>query len=197
VRLLQDTSFANELNCRWQELRTTIFDTTYLFHVMDSVALYSDEAQIRHYAYWGHMGAATGTPEVGAPRQSYQAEVDSLKAWILRRIIWMDANMPGNSNNCNLTGIAAASNSNSFVAAYPNPFANEIQLSFMLAQPEVVEIELINALGQTVQPIQKEQHSGGGTQVFTFHAANDLPPGIYLLRVKCGDKAWTRRLVKN
>ncbi len=196
VRLLQDSLFANELNCRWTELRSTIFDTTALFHYMDSVATYSNEAQARHYSYWGHMGAATGTPEVVPPRQSYQAEVDSLKAWILRRMIWMDANMPGNSNNCNLTGISSPPNSNSFVTAYPNPFESEIQLSFMLAQPEVVEIELINALGQTVQPVQREQHSGGGTQVFTFHAAADLPAGIYLLRVKCGDKVWVRELAK-
>jgi subtilisin-like proprotein convertase family protein len=196
VRLLQDSAFANELNCRWTELRATIFDTTNLFHYMDSIASYSNEAQARHYTYWGHMGQATGTPEVVPPRPSYQAEVDSLKAWILRRIIWMDANMPGNSNNCNLTGIASPQNSNSFVTAYPNPFGSDIHLSFMLAQPEVIEIELINALGQIVQPVQKEQHTGGGTQTFTFHASTDLPPGIYLLRVKCGDKAWTREMAK-
>lgn len=196
VRLLQDSAFANELNCRWTELRATIFDTTALFHYMDSIALYSNEAQARHYAYWGHMGSATGTPEVNPPAQSYQEEVDNLKAWIRRRITWMDANMPGNSNNCNLTGIPSSPNSNSLVAAYPNPFESNINLSFMLAQPEVVEIELINALGQTVQPVQKEQHNGGGTQVFTFQASADLPPGIYLLRVKCGDKLWTRELAK-
>ncbi len=197
IRLLQDSAFANELNCRWTELRGTLLDTTALFQYMDSIALYSNEAQVRHYAYWGHMGAATGTPEVTPPAQSYQEEVDNLKAWIRRRIIWMDANMPGNSTNCNLTGITANQNSNTFISAYPNPFASEIQLSFMLAQPEVVEIELINALGQLVQPVQREQHNGGGTQVFTFHAATDLPTGIYLLRVKCGDKIWTRELAKS
>lgn len=196
VRLLQDSAFANELNCRWTELRGTIFDTTNLFHYMDSIALYSNEAQARHYAYWGHMGQATGTPEVVPPRQSYQAEVDSLKAWILRRMIWMDANMPGNSNNCNLTSVYATQNPNAAVNAYPNPFESDIHLSFMLAQPETIELELINALGQVVQPIQKEQHTGGGTQVFTFHASADLPPGIYLLRIKCGDKVWTRELAK-
>jgi subtilisin-like proprotein convertase family protein len=196
VRLLQDSVFANELNCRWTELRTTIFDTANLFHYMDSIALYSNESQARHYAYWGHMGIATGTPEVVPPRQSYQAEVDSLKAWILRRIIWMDANMPGNSNNCNLTGISSPQNSNAFITAYPNPFGSDINLSFMLAQPETIEIQLINALGQTVQPVQKEQHTGGGTQVFTFHASADLPPGIYLLRIKCGEKVWTREMAK-
>ena len=196
IRLLQDSSFADELNCRWQELRGTILDTTNLFSWMDSIANFSNEAQVRHYSFWGHMGVATGTPEVTPPRQSYQEEVDSLKSWIRRRIIWMDTNMPGNSINCNLTGITSSQHSNSIVTTYPNPFESEIHLSFMLAQPETVEIELINVLGQTVQPIQKEHHSGGGTQVFTFVADANLPVGIYLLRVKCGEKVWTRELAK-
>ena len=196
IRLLQDSSFADELNCRWQELRGTILDTTNLFSWMDSIANFSNEAQVRHYSFWGHMGVATGTPEVTPPRQSYQEEVDSLKSWIRRRIIWMDTNMPGNSINCNLTGITSSQYSNSIVTTYPNPFESEIHLSFMLAQPETVEIELINVLGQTVQPIQKEHHSGGGTQVFTFVADANLPVGIYLLRVKCGEKVWTRELAK-
>ncbi len=196
IRLLQDSSFADELNCRWQELRGTILDTTNLFSWMDSIANFSNEAQVRHYSFWGHMGVATGTPEVTPPRQSYQEEVDSLKSWIRRRIIWMDANMPGNSINCNLTGITSSQYSNSIITTYPNPFESEIHLSFMLAQPETVEIELINVLGQTVQPIQKEHHSGGGTQVFTFVADANLPVGIYLLRVKCGEKVWTRELAK-
>lgn len=153
--MLQDSSFADELNCRWQELRGTILDTTNLFSWMDSIANFSNEAQVRHYSFWGHMGVATGTPEVTPPRQSYQEEVDSLKSWIRRRIIWMDTNMPGNSINCNLTGITSSQHSNSSITTYPNPFESEIHLSFMLAQPETVEIELINVLGQTVQPIQK------------------------------------------
>jgi subtilisin-like proprotein convertase family protein len=196
VRLLQDSTFANELNCRWQELRGTILDTTNIFHFMDSIANYSMEAQARHFANWGIMGVASGTPEVDPPRQSYQGEVDSLKSWIRKRIAWMDANMPGNSANCNPTGIHTLSDNTTAVNSYPNPFQNEIHLSFVLAQPEDVEIELLNPLGQVVQPVQHEHHNGGGTQVFTFQADENLPAGIYLLRIKCGDKVWTRELSK-
>ena len=197
VRLLQDSLFADELNCRWQELRGTILDTTYLFHYMDSIAAYSNEAQARHYAYWGNMGSATGTPETDPPRQSYQAEVDYLESWIWTRIQWLDANMPGNPANCNLTGIHAAENSPGNVNAYPNPFNSEIKFSMMLAQPEKVEIELLNVLGQQAQPAEVQQHNGNGTQEFIFHADENLPAGIYLLRIKCGEKYWTREVVKN
>lgn len=196
VRLLQDSSFADELNCRWQDLRRNLLDTANLFHWMDSVAAYSNEAQARHYLYWGNMGVATGTPEVEAPRQSYQEEVDSLKAWILRRIIWMDANMPGNPTHCNLTGVAAAASDPHALNAYPNPFAEGIHLDISLAQPEIVRIELLNAFGQPVQAEQTEQHNGGGSQVFDYQPPADLPAGMYLLRVKVGEKVWTRQLAK-
>jgi len=108
----------------------------------------------------------------------------------------MDANMPGNSNACNLTGISNAQNNFYSANAYPNPFTREIQLSLVLAQPATVEIEFLNALGQPVQPIEKLQHNGGGTQTFSFTPNADLAPGIYLLRVKCGDKYWTREISK-
>lgn len=196
IRLLQDSMFADELNCRWQEMRATLLDTTSLFLWMDSIAAYSSEAQARHYQLWGHMGQATGTPEVNPPAQTYQEEVDNLKDWIRRRILWLDANMFGNPNNCNLTGVASNAAVPTEVNAYPNPFSATISLDIMLAQPEAVEIELVNALGQTVVPVQREEHNGNGAQVFTFTPPADLPAGIYLLRVKAGDKMWTRQLAK-
>jgi subtilisin-like proprotein convertase family protein len=196
VRLLQDSTFANELNCRWQELRGTLLDTVPLYHWIDSIANYANEAQARHFQYWGCLGSATGTPEVEAPSQSYAEEIFKLKAFITRRIIWMDANMPGNSTNCNLSGINSTQNDFSSANVFPNPFNREIQLSLMLAQPAEVQIELLNVFGQSVQPIQLEHHNGGGTQLFSFTPNADLAPGIYLLRVKCGDKYWTREISK-
>lgn len=196
IRLLQDSTFADELNCRWQEMRGTILDTASLFTWMDSIAAYSNEAQARHYQYWGNMGVATGTPEVEAPRQSYQEEVDSLKSWITRRLLWLDDSMPGNPANCNLTGIPAAPNTNSALAAYPNPFSVGIQLNIFMNEPQDIQIDLVNAMGQTVQATQTVQHNGGGAQIFTIQPSNDLPAGMYLLRVTAGDKVWVRQLAK-
>jgi subtilisin-like proprotein convertase family protein len=191
IRLLQDSVFADELNCRWQEMRGTILDTASLFHWMDSVAAYSSEAQARHYAYWGHMGVASGTPEVDAPRQSYQAEVDSLKSWILRRMQWLDDSMPGNPANCNLTGVPINYSNPNTLAAFPNPFADGIHLNIYLMQSQTIQMELVNAMGQTIQATQTVQHNGNGAQIFTMQTPTDLPVGIYLLRVTAGDNVWT------
>lgn len=196
IRLLQDSAFANELNCRWQEMRGTILDTTSLFTWMDSVALYSNEAQARHYAYWGNMGAATGTPEVNPPAQSYQEEVDNLKDWIRRRINWLDDSMPGNSVNCNLTGIPTNYTNPDALSAFPNPFTEGIQLNIYMAESETIQVELVNAMGQTVQATQNFQHNGNGSQVFMLQPDANLPAGMYLLRVTAGDKVWVRQLAK-
>jgi subtilisin-like proprotein convertase family protein len=195
LRMLQDTSFANELNCRWQELRGTVLDTTYLFHYIDSVAAWMNESQARHYSYWGHMGANTGTPEVQPPRQSYQEEVDSLKLWILRRLDWLDANMFGNAGGCNLTSVSAAAASTVSAVAYPNPFANEITLQVSLQQSNEVQVRLFNPLGQEViTPLTTQGRAGANTIHVPVPA--DLTEGVYLLRVVCGENVWTQNIVK-
>ncbi|MFM2016561.1 MAG: hypothetical protein RL007_217 [Bacteroidota bacterium] len=195
IRFLQDTTFANELNCRWFDLRRNILDTTYMFHYIDSMAAYLNEAQQRHYAYWGHMGAATGTPEIQAPRQSYQEEIDSLKSWIARRIVWMDANMPGTLNGCSFTSInETPALNNSPVNAYPNPFTNEINFSIYQDHPEKISVTLINSLGQEVIAPVTVQGSTG-TNYVNVPLPADLAEGIYVMRISSGNRMWTQTLV--
>jgi subtilisin-like proprotein convertase family protein len=195
IRFLQDTTFANELNCRWFDLRRNILDTTYMFHYIDSMAAYLNEAQQRHYAYWGHMGANTGTPEVQAPRQSYQEEIDSLKSWIARRIIWMDANMPGTLNGCSFTSVNEIPSQNgSPVNAYPNPFTNEINFSIYQDRPEQISVTILNSLGQEVIVPMVIQGSTG-TNYVNVPLPENLAEGIYVMRISSGNRVWTQTLI--
>jgi hypothetical protein len=195
IRFLQDTTFANELNCRWFDLRRNILDTTYMFHYIDSMAAYLNEAQQRHYAYWGHMGAATGTPEIQAPRQTYQQEIDSLKAWIARRIVWMDANMPGTLNGCSFTSINEIDGQNSTpVNAYPNPFTNEINFSIYQDRPEQISVTILNSLGQEVIVPMVIQGSTG-TNYVNVPLPENLAEGIYVMRISSGNRVWTQTLI--
>lgn len=195
IRFLQDTTFANELNCRWFDLRRNILDTAYMFNYIDSMAAYLNEAQQRHYAYWGHMGAATGTPEVQAPRQSYQEEIDSLKAWITRRIDWMDANMPGTLNGCSFTSVNETPAVNAApINTYPNPFTDEINFSIYQDSPEQISVTMINALGQEViTPVVVQGNTG--TNNVTISLPAELAEGIYVLQICSGNRMWTQTLV--
>jgi len=196
IRMFQDSSFADEVNCRWQELRGTILDTTYLFHYIDSMALYLDESQQRHYAYWGHMGAPTGTPEVDPPAQTYAEEVSNLKAWIALRLDWMDANMFGNPNNCNLTSVGSAPAQTYAVGAYPNPFTNEINFSIWLTAPDEIHVSVFNALGQEVI-VPVVVRGTTGTNSVKIALPEDLPAGMYVMRIAAEGRAWSQNIVKD
>jgi hypothetical protein len=145
------------------------------------MAVYSFEAQERHYSLWGNMGVATGTPEVGNPAESYLQEISFFKAWITRRINWLDANMPGNSNNCDiLTNVSASKSAQETLSVFPNPFVNTIEI-FVNENYGRAQLEIINAQGITV--IEKEA-------IFEKYKStklvinSSLPSGFYTMRVK-------------
>lgn len=95
VRLLQDTTFTRELQCAYQDYRTTVLDTAHIYHFMDSVAARVQNAQQRHFQKWPILGISGPAPEVNPVAVTYAAEIDTLKAWIAERLDWLDANMPG------------------------------------------------------------------------------------------------------
>jgi len=193
VRLLQDTIFANQLNCRWTSLRTTILDTTYLFNWVDSMADYSFESQERHYNLWGNMGVATGTPEVGTPAQNYLQEISFFKAWIRRRITWLDANMPGNSNNCNiLSELASTKKSQEIVTVFPNPFGSFFELSMSEFHGKVF-LEIINAQGITVN---KNEVVTEKNKSFKYFFDSNLPNGLYTIRIKGENLNVSKKIIR-
>ncbi|MCU0435043.1 MAG: CotH kinase family protein [Bacteroidia bacterium] len=194
VRLLQDSNFANQLHCRWFELRATVLDTTYLFNYMDSVVTLVNEAQQRHYDYWGHMGQATGAPEVDPPAQSYQEEVDRLKQFIRLRLAFLDANMPGNMNGCNLTSVHTQPAYQPAVSAWPNPFTGMLNVQLQLAQQTTVQVSVTDMAGRTVLSGTPQQ-LGAGTQQLGMDASV-LPAGVYLLHVQAGESVQVLRVVK-
>lgn len=95
VRLLQDSTFTRELQCTYQDLRATVLDTAYMFNIIDSIGQRVQVAQARHFQKWPILGISGPAPEVNPVATTYAAELDTLKAWITRRLVWLDTNMPG------------------------------------------------------------------------------------------------------
>ncbi|MCH2023493.1 MAG: CotH kinase family protein [Saprospiraceae bacterium] len=125
IRLIQDTTFANELACRYFDLRTTILDTTVLFNYIDSIGNALSSAQERHYIRWPILGINVGTPEIGSQPTSYVDEIIKFKGWITDRLIWLDNNMPG---NCILTNISRTDKRKPYCAIYPNPSFDKLNI---------------------------------------------------------------------
>lgn len=121
VRMLQDSAFANELRCTYDDYRTNVLDTTRIFAYMDSIASRVQYAQARHFQKWPILGISGPAPEVNAVATTYAGEIDTLKAWITTRLNWLDANMPG---HCSGQGVAVhEAVGASGLRCFPNPSA--------------------------------------------------------------------------
>ena len=80
------------------------------------------------------------------------------------------------------------------LSIYPNPFNNVATLSFNVIGTERTSIELINAIGQTVQAIDLGLVSGA--QLVELNAL-ELPSGFYLVNIKSGTNNVVSRVTVN
>ena len=142
IRLLQDTTFANELNCRYFNLRNTILDTTNIFSFIDSLSSMVSEPQNRHYTRWPILGINVGTPEIGNQPTSYSGEIIKFKSWINERLIWLDANMPGNCTN-----VSVSENKKTYVVTYPNPSSDIVNI---YSEALLKNIKLFDNVGRLI-----------------------------------------------
>lgn len=143
VRLVQDTSFTNQMKCRWLELRATTLHLDTINAFIDSAVTQINQAQARHFVRWPILGIYTW-PNPSPIPANFTDEISSMKTWIYNRITWMDANLQGvcavtqNENTQAMSG----------VIVYPNPTNGKFTIS--VAQPEKTNYYIHNTLGQVV-----------------------------------------------
>lgn len=145
IRLLQDSTFTRELQCAYQDFRTTLLDTTRIFHVIDSIGSRVQHAQVRHFQKWPILGISGPAPEVNPAATSYAAELDTLKAWITRRLVWLDANMPGLCTP--IAGIAASTRAPG-VQVLVDPHSAQVRFTSLEQGPFTLWVH--DVLGRTV-----------------------------------------------
>ncbi len=145
-RMLQDTVFANNVNCRWIDLRTSILSDSTLIHYIDSMANMLTEPAQRNYNRWPILGVYVWPNNyVG---NTYQEEINYMKNWILDRTAWMDANMFG---TCHSLGLQVEDKSN--VRIFPNPSSD----IFYIEGLEIGKrLEIRNELGQLVHVFESQ-----------------------------------------
>jgi hypothetical protein len=186
-----DGQFRNNLKCRWTGLRSTVLDTSYIFQYIDSVAFLLDEAQQRHFDQWSILGTYVW-PNPAPLAQTYQEEIDHLKQWIVNRITWLDANMPG---VCSTAGETENMESSNQFSVYPNPAADKIVVDAYHHFLHDAEIMIYDIPGKTVlrQTVNK-------SEIFSDAFNIDislLQSGIYFISVRDGDEnIGMKKLVK-
>ena len=143
IKLLQDSTFANELNCRYFNLRNTILDTSNLFHFIDSLENILNDAQGRHFTRWPILGVNVGTPEIGIQPTSYSGEIIKFKNWISERLTWLDNNMPANCPNVGLNELKKP-----YLVTYPNP---SLEILNIYSEAEIEEIIIYDNIGRAIK----------------------------------------------
>ncbi|MEO7174447.1 MAG: CotH kinase family protein [Saprospiraceae bacterium] len=191
IRLLQDTTFANQLRCTYENYRQTIFDTTYIFAYIDSIGTLVQNAQARHFKKWPILGRSGPAPEIGEIATTYAGVLDSLKNWINLRLVWLDENLPGLCKTV-ISGTSQESLSD-MISCFPNPAQDFVQVEYTLLNPAKVSVTMHNYLGDLVQSTQ-EQLQGAGSHTLKLETAN-IPSGIYLLQFKAGSIIKYKKLV--
>jgi hypothetical protein len=131
-------------------------------------------AQERHFQKWPILGMSGQAPEVNAIATTYPAELDTLKAWIATRLIWLDANIPGTCWPPIVDGISEAMN-DAALKCYPNPSNGTVQLSGAALGHGPTLIEVYDAAGRIINT-QRTTHAG----TIILNLPN---PGVFNLRV--------------
>jgi len=192
--MMSDTLFTNNLRCRWEQLKPTVFDTVVVNNWIDSMAADLNESQQRNYAQWPILGIHIWPNFYVA--QDYKGEVDTLKWWIKERFEWLDENIPGRLINCAMAGISELDAERAF-SAYPNPFTDDIQLRFHIAYDSRTTIQLTNVLGEVVVSKTIAELHGAGDS-YTIDTPAHCKPGIYFLSIQTGNgQRLVKKLVKS
>jgi len=149
VRLLQDSTFNDELRCTYEIYRQSMLDTANIFSFVDSVRNLVQNAQTRHFKKWPLLGVGGFAPEVGATATTYNAEIDSLKAWITKRLQWLDANIPGVCSTTPTTKV----NSIGALQYYPNLSTGTIHFQGFIDAFSTSTMKLYEASGKLIEQI--------------------------------------------
>lgn len=168
-RLLQDPNFANEMNCRWRDLRAGIWHTDSLLNYIDEQAALLDQSQTRNFQKWAILGNYIWPNNfVG---NTYAEEIGYLKTWLTDRANWMDANMFGICSNWSVDEIERLQ-----VRVFPNPAEDHVLFEFT----ELVtdgSLELYDHSGKLVHSISFQND---------YHLEIDLAQfsnGVYTYRI--------------
>lgn len=188
-RVLQDTLYYETLKCRWQELRSSAFDITHIYSIIDSFATLLDSAKERHFAKYPILGTYTWPNAYYPP--TYAEEIDTLKNWIAGRLAWMDEQL---ATQCatNIDNVTPLSTGDFEVFPNPAPVNQMITLQFSNPEMKRATILISDLEGKTLLRL----FDGVTPEKFSFTITpRNLKAGYYLLTIKTKNDIKTKKII--
>lgn len=191
TRFMQDSSFVNDLYCRYISLRANVLDTVRINKYIDSLAFYLNESQIRNFQYYPILGTYVW-PNTNPIPVSYEGEITKLKDWLVARVSWMDANISGICNIMNVANYKCCTNS---FKVFPNPCADDVmQISYEVFETSRMKLELLNLLGMQLKTYFNEDNAKGNYNREIL--LDNLNPGGYILKLTANEKISYQKIIK-
>jgi hypothetical protein len=186
-KLMTDSLFVQELRCRWESLRMTIFDNDSIFqYINDQVALLN-EGQQRNFTQWPILGVWVW-PNPSPVPTTYEGEIAYLKLFIMNRLVWLDNNIPGECLNLSIPEEKGAK-----IAVYPNPVKDILHISLPASELRFDKLELSSTGGSLLKSVNLWQHIPG--KEITLDISN-LSPGIYFLKITGEKGTFSQKILK-
>jgi hypothetical protein len=195
-KLMADSNFVNQLQCRWTQLRNNRFQLSRIHSYIDSVVAVLDESQARNFERWPILDKYIWPNKVWLG--SYQDEVAYLKIWLQTRINWIDENLPGSCTSTIAPGSASDLSNFEVYQNYPNPFNPATNISYHISQPGLVSIDIYNVQGKRVHEIYSGTKTAG-THSINFNGKNnlgrELSSGFYICHIKYNSQVKTVKML--
>ena len=183
-KLMDDPVFTNHLKCRWETLRAGPLHTDTLFNWIDDQRLYIQEAVDRNFLRWNDFIGEPIWYEPSPIPSTYDGEIVYMKAWIMNRMNWLDANMPG---DCSLDMVGLEEEDQIEISVFPNPSNGLFTIQF---PNDRVEIRVFNLQGAMLLEDQLV-YGTGNIDLREFSA------GQYLLQIQSDTWVKTESLIIN
>lgn len=176
-RLFNDSTFTNDLRCRWKTLRNGSLNEQRLFFLVDSVNALLGEASARHFQRWPILGQYVWPNPQPIP-STYAGEIASLKQWLGQRLAWIDQNIP-NTGDC--YDWPAYKPGTMEVKVYPNPFHQAPTVRLTSRNTQVIHTELFDLSGRKLYNASWNVPNGFTNLPIPL---DRFATGLYYLRVR-------------
>jgi hypothetical protein len=131
---------------------------------------------------------------VDAQPTTFDGEITKFKNWILTRLTWLDANMPGKDiQTTGVQGTVPIPKDFVLFQNYPNPFNPTTVINYFLPVAGHVVVKVYDMLGREVATLVNEQKPAG-----SYHVAFDarlLSSGVYFYSLQSKSFKDTKEMV--
>ncbi len=176
-RLITDSTFTNNLRCRWKNLRSTSLSEQRLYFLVDSVNALLGEASARHFQRWPILGQYVWPNPQPIPT-SYSGEITTLKQWLGQRLAWIDQNLP-NTGTC--YDWPAYKPGTMEVKVFPNPYRQSTTVKLTSKNDQVIHAEVIDLAGRKLYSARWNVSKGFTNLPVPL---DRFAAGLYFLRVR-------------